>query len=70
MKTLIKRVKLIKFTKKELSILKKLGMKEPLKEIILDEEHTQKLINILIEINPTKQEHKDFIMEFIKELKR
>ena len=45
-------------------------MKEPLKEIILDEEHTQKLINILIDINPDKQEHKDFIMEFIKELKR
>jgi len=30
----------------------------------------KKLINILIDINPTKEKHKDFIMELIKELKR
>lgn len=69
MKTTIKRIKHIEFTKNELSILKKLGMKEPLRELALDEDHAQKLINILIDINPTKQEHKDFIMQLIKELK-
>ena len=70
MRITIKKIKHIKFTEKELSILKKLGMKEPLKELILDEIHQKKLINILIDINPEKQEQKDFIMRIIKELKR
>ena len=40
------------------------------KELIIDDKTAKKYINNLIEINPDKQEHKDFIMKFIKELKR
>lgn len=69
MKTTIKIVKHIEFTKQEQKILKDINL-EPLEQIILIETQPKKLIDILIEINPTKQEHKDFIMELIKELKR
>ena len=50
-------------------ILKELNILDD-KELILNDIDSQQIINILIEINPEKQEHKDFIMEFIKELKR
>jgi len=69
MKTTIKRVKHIEFTKQEQGILKDINL-EPLEQIILIGAHQKKLIDILIDINPTNQEHKDFIMELIKELKR
>lgn len=69
MKTTINRIKTINFTKQEQGILKDINL-EPLEQIILIGAHQKKLIDILIDINPTKQEHKDFIMEFIKELKR
>lgn len=69
MKTTIKIVKHIEFTKQEQKILKDINL-EPLEQIILIETQPKKLIDILIEINPDKQEHKDFIMELIKELKR
>lgn len=69
MKTTIQRVKLIEFTEQDQKILIDINL-EPLEQIILIETQPKKLIDILIEINPTKQEHKDFIMELIKELKR
>ena len=69
MKTTIQRVKHIEFTEQEQEILKELNILDD-KELILNDIDSQQIINILIEINPEKQEHKDFIMEFIKELKR
>lgn len=69
MKTTINRIKTINFTKQEQGILKDINL-EPLEQILLTDTHQKKLIDILIEVNPDKQEHKDFIMEFIKELKR
>ena len=69
MKTTIQRVKHIEFTDQEQEILKELNILDD-KELILNDIDSQQIINILIEINPEKQEHKDFIMEFIKELKR
>lgn len=69
MKTTIQRVKRIQFTEQEQEILKELNILDD-KELILNDIDSQQIINILIEINPDKQEHKDFIMEFIKELKR
>lgn len=69
MKTTIQRVKRIQFTEQEQEILKELNILDD-KELILNDIDSQQIINILIEINPTKQEHKDFIMELIKELKR
>lgn len=69
MKTTIQRVKRIQFTEQEQEILKELNILDD-KELILNDIDSQQIINILIEINPTKQEHKDFIMKFIKELKR
>lgn len=69
MKTTIQRVKRIQFTEQEQEILKELNILDD-KELILNDIDSQQIINILIEVNPTKQEHKDFIMEFIKELKR
>lgn len=70
MKTTIKRVKHIEFTEQEKKILKEIQMRYITKESVFDDYESQQAINILIEINPTKQEHKDFIMELIKELKR
>ena len=69
MKTTIQRVKRIQFTEQEQEILKELNILDD-KELILNDIDSQQIINILIEVNPTKQEHKDFIMELIKELKR
>jgi len=69
MKTTINRIKTINFTKQEQGVLKDINL-EPLEQILLTDTHQKKLIDILIDINPTNQEHKDFIMEFIKELKR
>lgn len=69
MKTTIQRVKHIQFTEQEQEILKELEI-EGLGNSVFDDIYSQEAINILIEINPTKQEHKDFIMELIKELKR
>lgn len=69
MKTTINRIKTINFTKQEQEVLKDINL-EPLEQILLTDTHQKKLIDILIDINPDKQEHKDFIMEFIKELKR
>lgn len=69
MKTTIQRVKYIEFTGQEQEILIELNIINET-ELILNDIDSQQIINILIEINPTKQEHKDFIMEFIKELKR
>lgn len=70
MKTTIKRVKQIKFTEQEQKILRSLQIRYLVKDSAFDDYEAQQAINILIEINPTKQEHKDFIMELIKELKR
>ena len=69
MKTTIQRVKRIQFTEQEQEILKELNILDD-KELILNDIDSQQIINILIEVNPEKQEHKDFIMELIKELKR
>ena len=69
MKTTIQRVKHIKFTEQEQKILIELNILDD-KELILNDIDSQQIINILIEINPEKQKHKDFIMELIKELKR
>ncbi len=69
MKTTIQRVKHIEFTEQEKKILIELNIINET-ELILNDIDSQQIINILIEINPTKQEHKDFIMELIKELKR
>ncbi len=69
MKTTIQRVKLIEFTEQEQEILKELNILDD-KELILNDIDSQQIINILIELNTDKQEHKDFIMKFIKELKR
>ena len=69
MKTTIQRVKHIQFTEQEQEILKELNILDD-KELILNDIDSQQIINILIEINPDKQEHKGFIMELIKELKR
>lgn len=69
MKTTIKRVKHIEFTEQEKKILKEFEI-EGLKNSDFDDIYSQETINLLIDINPEKQEHKDFIMEFIKELKR
>lgn len=69
MKTTINRIKTINFTKQEQGLLKDINL-EPLEQILLTDTHQKKLIDILIDINPDKQEHKDFIMELIKELKR
>lgn len=69
MKTTIQRVKRIQFTEQEQEILKELNILDD-KELILNDIDSQQIINILIEVNPDKQEHKDFIMSFIKELKR
>lgn len=61
----------IEFTELEQKYLKEMGLKSDQENtLILDDKELIATINILIEINPTKQEHKDFIMEFIKELKR
>jgi len=65
MKTTIQRVKYIQFTEQEQEILKELNILDD-KELILNDIDSQQIINILIEINPTKQEHKDFIMELKK----
>jgi len=70
MKTTIKRVKQIKFTEQEQKILRSLQIRYLVKDSAFDDYEAQQAINILIDINPEKQEHKDFIMEFIKELKR
>ena len=70
MKTTIKRVKHIEFTEQEQKILRSLQIRYLAKDSAFDDYEAQQAINILIEINPTKQEHKDFIMELIKELKR
>lgn len=40
------------------------------KIIQLESKEIEILIELLIEINPEKQEQKDFIMGFIKELKK
>ena len=69
MKTTIQRVKHIEFTEQEKKILIELNIINET-ELILNDIDSQQIINILIEINPTKQEHKGFIMELIKELKR
>jgi hypothetical protein len=69
MKTTIQRVKHIEFTEQEKKILKEFEI-EGLKDSDFDDIYSQEIINLLIEINPEKQEHKDFIMELIKELKR
>lgn len=69
MKTTIQRVKHIEFTEQEKKILIELNIINET-ELILNDIDSQQIINVLIEVNPTKQEHKDFIMEFIKELKR
>lgn len=69
MKTTIQRVKRIQFTEQEQEILKELNILDD-KELILNDIDSQQIINILIEVNPDKQEHKDFIMQLIKELKR
>lgn len=70
MKTTIKRVKQIKFTEQEQKILRSLQIRYLVKDSAFDDYEAQQAINILIDINPEKQEHKDFIMELIKELKR
>lgn len=70
MKTTIKRVKHIEFTEQEQKILRSLQIRYLVKDSAFDDYEAQQAINILIEINPEKQEHKDFIMELIKELKR
>lgn len=70
MKTTIKRVKHIEFTEQEKKILKEIKMGYIRNESVFNDIDSQEIIDILIDINPDKQEHKDFIMEFIKELKR
>lgn len=71
MKTTIQRVKIIKFSKLEQKYLKELLPDEDApKEFVLTDETCNKVISILIDINPDKQEHKDFIMTLIKELKK
>lgn len=70
MKTTIKRVKHIEFTEQEKKILRSLQIRYLAKNSFFNDYESQQAINILIDINPTKQEHKDFIMELIKELKR
>lgn len=70
MKTTIKRVKHIEFTEQEKKILKEIKMGYIRNESVFNDIDSQEIIDILIDINPEKQEHKDFIMEFIKELKR
>ena len=69
MKTTITRLKTISFTEQD--ILKEIGIKlYNYKELNLNDIESKIIINLLIEVNPDKQEHKDFIMELIKELKR
>ena len=71
MKTTITRLKTISFTDQEQDILKEIGIKlYNYKELNLNDIESKIIINLLIEVNPDKQEHKDFIMELIKELKR
>jgi hypothetical protein len=70
MKTKVLRVKVIKFTDNELSILKELGVKDIEKEWCLNDKLSQSFIDLLIELNPENVIHKDFIMGFIKELKK
>lgn len=70
MKTTISRVIKLSFSESEEEILKELGINRQIPRILFNEFEVMKIINLLIDINPTKQEHKDFIMEFIKELKR
>ena len=69
MKTTIHRLKHIEFTKQEQKILKELKILDD-KELIFNEVSSQDLIDELIEVNPENVTHKDFIMGFIKELKR
>lgn len=69
MKTTILRIKCIEFTDSEQEMLKELKISTE-KELILDESSSQKTIDLLIDVNPDKQEHRDFIMQLIKELKR
>lgn len=69
MKTTIQRVKLIEFTEQDQKILIELNIINET-ELILNDIDSQQIINVLIELNTDKQEHKDFIMKFIKELKR
>ena len=69
MKTTIHRLKHIEFTEQEQEILKELNILDD-KELIFDEVSSQDLIDELIEVNPENVTHKDFIMGFIKELKR
>lgn len=71
MKTTRTKIINFEFTELEQKYLKEMGLKSDQENtLILDDKELIATINILIEINPTKQEHKDFIMEFIKELKR
>lgn len=70
MKTTIKTSKQIKLNKKELIIWKELFRFAHSDTLYFDEEESKTWIDRLIDVNPEKQEHKDFIMEFIKELKR
>jgi len=53
MKTTIQRVKRIQFTEQEQEILKELNILDD-KELILNDIDSQQIINILIEVNPTK----------------
>lgn len=69
MRTTILRIKCIEFTDSEQEMLKELKISTE-KELILDESSSQKTIDLLIDVNPDKQEHRDFIMQLIKELKR
>lgn len=69
MKTTIHRLKHIEFTEQEQKILKELKILHD-KELIFNEVSSQDLIDELIEVNPENVTHKDFIMGFIKELKR
>lgn len=71
MKTTTYRLKTINFTEQEQEILKEIGIKlYNYKELNLNDIESKIIINLLIEVSPDKQGHKDFIMELIKELKR
>lgn len=72
MKTTIQRVKKIEFTDQEQQMLCSMGIIKTYQSDLLleDDFYAQQIIDRLIDINPEKQEHKDFIMELIKELKK
>ena len=75
MKTRIKRVRIITFNEDDMQMLRDLALdfttqEKTINPLILDEDYSNEIISILIDVDIKEGPHKDFIMEFIKELKR